>query len=106
MEKYTKKHWHMCSMLCTLFVEAWYLTMGNYSVFHKEQAPNVRGLYFNNFTTGGKKYCTCLDLVYSLLHMMHAITCAHASTCATSLMHVKNSMCHFCLWYLFFRTLV
>ena len=37
---------------------------------------------------------------------MHAIRSAHGSLCATDLMHVKNSMCHFCLLYLFSRTLV
>ena len=36
----------------------------------------------------------------SLIHLMHAITQAHTSTCNTSLMHVKNSTCHFCLWHL------
>ena len=30
----------------------------------------------------------------SLLHLMLAIACTHASTRATSLMHVKNSMHH------------
>ena len=35
---------------------------------------------------------------FSLPHSMHVITHAHTSTCTTSLMHVKNSMCHFCLW--------
>ena len=33
----------------------------------------------------------------SLLDLMLAIARAHASTCATSLMRVKNSMRHFCL---------
>ena len=37
---------------------------------------------------------------YSLLHLIHAITCAHASTHATSLMSVKNNTHHFCLWHL------
>ena len=36
----------------------------------------------------------------SLLHLMYVITGAHASTCATSLMHVKHSKHHFCLWQL------
>ena len=36
---------------------------------------------------------------------MHAIVVTHASTCTTSLMHVKNSKHHFCLWYLFSGTL-
>ena len=34
--------------------------------------------------------------VYSLLHLMHAIACAHANTLTTSMICVKNSMCHFC----------
>ena len=34
-------------------------------------------------------------IVYSLLHLMHASACTHASTLATNLMHVKNSMHHF-----------
>ena len=29
---------------------------------------------------------------------VHTIACANASRCNTSLMHVKNSRCHFCLW--------
>ena len=36
----------------------------------------------------------------SLLHLMRAITHTHASTRATSFTRVKNSMRHFCLWYL------
>ena len=36
----------------------------------------------------------------SCLYLMCAIAHAHASTCATSLMCVKNSMYHFCLWHL------
>ena len=36
-------------------------------------------------------------LDFSLLHLMCAIACAHTSTPATSLMHVKNSMHHFSL---------
>ena len=36
----------------------------------------------------------------SLIHLMHAIACAHASTLATSLMHVKNCTRHCCLWHL------
>ena len=32
--------------------------------------------------------------------MMRAIALAHVSTCVNSLMHVKNKMHHFCLWYL------
>ena len=35
------------------------------------------------------------DKQLSLLHLMHAIACAHSSTGAPSLMHVKNSMHHF-----------
>ena len=31
---------------------------------------------------------------------MPVIALAHPSTCATSLMHVKNSTSHFCLWHL------
>ena len=30
---------------------------------------------------------------------MCVIACAHASAWATSLMHVKHYMCHFCLWH-------
>ena len=40
---------------------------------------------------------TTLDDDNSLIHLMCAIACAHASTLATSLMHVKNNMRHFCL---------
>ena len=40
---------------------------------------------------------TKIMIICSLLHLMHAIAHAHASTCATSLMHVKNSMSHFYL---------
>ena len=36
----------------------------------------------------------------SLIHLMRAISCAHASTHDTSLMRVKNNTRHFCLWYL------
>ena len=35
----------------------------------------------------------------SIFHFVHAIARAHASTCATSLMCVKNSMRHFCQWH-------
>ena len=31
----------------------------------------------------------------SLIHLIYAIACAHTSTCATSLMHVKNSTHYF-----------
>ena len=41
----------------------------------------------------------------TLTHLMHAIVCAQASTCATSLMRVTNSMCYFCLWQLLSGTL-
>ena len=41
----------------------------------------------------------------SLPHLMRVIARAHASTRATSLMHVKNSTHHFCLWHLLFGTL-
>ena len=44
-------------------------------------------------------------LNFSFLYLIHAITSAHASTCATSLMHVKSSMRHFCLWHLLSGTL-
>ena len=37
------------------------------------------------------------DIINSLLHLMRTIACTHISTRATSLMHVKNSTCHFCL---------
>ena len=40
---------------------------------------------------------TTLDDDNSLIHLMCAIARAHASTLATSLMHVKNNMSHFCL---------
>ena len=43
--------------------------------------------------------------VFSLLHLIHAIACTHTSTCTTSLMNVKNSTCHFCLWHLLYITL-
>ena len=35
-------------------------------------------------------------------HLMCAIVHAHASTCTTILIHVKNRMYHFCLWHLFY----
>ena len=41
----------------------------------------------------GESYDTSL----SLLHLMCAIACAHASTHATSSMCVKNSTHHLCL---------
>ena len=41
----------------------------------------------------------------SLLHLLHAIACAHARTHTISLMRVKNSTCHFCLWHLLSGTL-
>ena len=34
-------------------------------------------------------------VIVSLIHLMHAISRAHSSTRATSLMRVKNSSCHF-----------
>ena len=37
----------------------------------------------------------------NLLQLMHAITCTHTSTRATSLMHVKNCMHHLCLTLIF-----
>lgn len=37
---------------------------------------------------------TTLVWICSLLHLMCVITHAHANTCATSLMHLKNSMHH------------
>ena len=40
-----------------------------------------------------------------LIHLMHAIAYALVSIHTTSLMHVKKSMCHFCLWYLLSGTL-
>ena len=41
----------------------------------------------------------------SPLHLMDAIAYAHTSRHTTSLMQVKNSMHHFCLWNLFWGTL-
>ena len=41
----------------------------------------------------------------SLFHLMHVIAPTHASTCTTSLMHVKKCTCHFCLWHLLSRIL-
>ena len=41
-----------------------------------------------------------LYLYNSLIHLMCAITRVHGSTCANSLMCVKNTMHHFCLWHL------
>ena len=47
-----------------------------------------------------------LELIYEIIypmmnsclfHLMREIAHAHTSTCATSLMRVKNSICHFCL---------
>ena len=48
---------------------------------------------------------TSQKLKISLLHLMRAIVHAHASTCATSLMHVKNSTHHLGLWHLLSGTL-
>ena len=39
-----------------------------------------------------------VNLNTTLFHLIHAIARAHASTPATSLMHVKVSTHHFCLW--------
>ena len=54
-------------------------------------------------------YCFGFDIIfgdaYSLLHLMRAITRAHASTLASMLMRVKNSTRHFCLWRLLSGTL-
>ena len=41
----------------------------------------------------------------SLLHLMRAITYAHAGTCIASLMRVKKGTCHFCLQHLLSVTL-
>ena len=41
----------------------------------------------------------------SFLQLMLAIVRGHASTWSTSLMRVKNSMRHFCLWHLLSGTL-
>ena len=41
----------------------------------------------------------------SLIHLMHAIACAHASTHATGLMHVNNNMSMFFFVTLIVRTL-
>ena len=46
-------------------------------------------------------FCT----LFSLINLMCVITCAHDSTLTTSLMRVKNSTCHFCLWHLLSGTL-
>ena len=45
------------------------------------------------------------NICSNLLHLMRAIARAHVSTCAASLIHVKSSMCHFCLWHLLYVTL-
>ena len=42
---------------------------------------------------------------HPLSHSMRAITRSHASTRATSLMRVKNSTRHLCLWHLWSGTL-
>ena len=57
----------------------------------------------SKLSCGTKEYPICSDC--SLLHLMHAIAHAHASTGATSSMRIKNSMYHFCLWHLLFGTL-
>ena len=49
------------------------------------------------------EYCICEGI--SLLHLMHVIAHPHPGTLATSLMRVKNSTCHFCLWHLLSGTL-
>ena len=55
------------------------------------------------------KYLIIENMFYhhsiSLLHLMRMIACVHISTLATSLMHVKNNMCHFCLSHLLSGTL-
>ena len=43
--------------------------------------------------------------IISLLHLMNVIACTHTSTCATSLMRVKNCICHFYFWRLLFGIL-
>ena len=40
-----------------------------------------------------------------LFHLIWAVACAHATTCATSLMHAKSSTPLFCLWHLLFGLL-
>ena len=65
-------------------------------------------IIFLPFKKGESSFVTLLSLflpcVSNLLHLMYAI--AHASTCTTSLMHVKNSMIHVCLWHLLSGTLL
>ena len=46
-----------------------------------------------------------MAFTFSLLHLMRAIARAHTSIRATSLMRVKHSMRHFCLWHLLCGTL-
>ena len=46
-----------------------------------------------------------LSCWYSLIHLILVIARAHAITQATSLMHVKNKMRHFCVWHFLSGTL-
>ena len=53
---------------------------------------------WNNTHADNLARANCCTL--SLIHLMHAIACTHAGTCAASLMRVKNNLCPFCLWHL------
>ena len=63
--------------------------------FCKEELTNLCTNSETHKETPKKKF-----MFSSLLRLMRAITHAHASTCTTSLMSVRNSTRHFCLWHL------
>ena len=52
-----------------------------------------------------KKWKKHRNVICILLHLMHATACAHPSTRTSSLVHVRNGTCHFCLWPLLSRIL-
>ena len=73
-------------------------------VSKKKFSKNYRNAYnfihFSSFCSRDIQFFAIFSFPFhpcSLLQLMRAITCAHASTRAPSLKRVKNSMCHFCL---------
>ena len=58
---------------------------------------------YQNFEKNEKKPGDII--LFSLFHLIHAITSAHTSTHATSLMPVKNTTHHLGLWHLFSGTM-
>ena len=77
---FTKYNIYTCVYVCDECVK-----------FHNRIAC-VSELNFKRYKNFG--WCT------SLIDLMCAIACTHTTTSIISLMHVKNNMCHFCLWNL------